>query len=535
MTAATWPLSRHNGMKTEEGVLTDISAQAESLSSDSANELRANTTRGALISVASQAVNFVLRTGSMVVLARLVTPKDFGIVAMATAATGLLALFKDAGLGMAMVQRTVITEAQSSGLFWVNLGVGTGLAALCALLAPLFVSFYSTPSLFWITVALGLSFFFNGAAAQHSAILQRSMRFGAMAVIDIAALLVSILLGIGMALAGRGYWALVVMSVSQTAIYAVGCWLAAGWVPGLPRQNSGIRSMIMFGGTVTLSNVLNYIACNTDKILLGRFWGAEALGIYGRAYTLSSVANANLYSAIGSVAFPALSRLQNDPVRFRSYFLKGYSIFLALVLPITVWCAIFADHIILVMLGPKWHEAATILLLLSPTIMAFGLINPFIWVMLAAGRALQCVKIALTITPLVVLGYSIGLHWGATGVAAGFSIAMSIAAVPMISQAKRGTLITAGDILKAVRAPVCAIAASAAVVLMSRRVLNGLQPVLFQLILETSILFGVHLIVLLFVLHQKPVYVGLLRQTRIWPFSKTPAEAASTYLEETRV
>ena len=515
-------------MNKEGRVLADRPVQTESNPGDPTNELRVSTTRGALISVTSQAVNFVLRTGSMMVLARLVTPKDFGLVGMATAATGLLALFKDAGLGMAMVQRRVITEAQSSTLFWVNIGVGTGLAALCALLAPLIVSFYGAPSLFWITVALGSSFFFNGAAAQHGAMLQRSMRFGAIAVIDIVALLVSIGLGIGMAVGGQGYWALVAMSVSQTAVYAGGSWLATGWVPSLPKQNSGIGSMLMFGGTVTLSNIINYIAYNTDKVLLGRFWGAEALGIYGRAYTLSSVANTNLYSAIGSVAFPALSRLQNDPSRFRSYFLKGYGIFLSLVLPITLWCAMFADEIILVMLGPKWREAAIIVLLLAPTIMAFGLINPFIWVMLAAGRAVRCVKIALTITPLVVLGYAIGLRWGPEGVAAGFSIAMSIAIVPMIFWAKQGTSITGEDVFKALTRPLLSIAVSAVVLLTTRRLLDQIEPVFLQLVAETIILFGVNLFVLLFVLHQKPVYMGLLRETRIWPFNKRQAEAAST-------
>lgn len=514
-------------MNHEMGVLPDNVAHTES-NGDPTTELRVSTTRGALFSITSQAVNFVLRTGSMVVLARLVTPKDFGLVGMATAATGILALFKDAGLGMAMVQRRVITPAQSSTLFWVNIGVGAGLAALCALLAPFFVTFYGAPSLFWITVALGLSFLFNGAAAQHGAMLQRSMRFGVMALIDIAALVLSIALGIGMAVAGQGYWALVVIAVSQTAFYAVGCWLAVGWAPGWPKRNSGIRSMLMFGGTVTLSNVINYVAYNTDKVLLGRFWGAEALGIYGRAYTLSSVANANLHSAIGSVAFPALSRLQNDPARFRSYFLKGYSIFLSLVLPITVWCALFAHDVILVILGPKWRDAAIIFLLLAPTIVAFGLIQPFIWVMLAAGRAVRCVKTALTIMPLVVLGYAIGLRWGPDGVAAGFSIAMSIAAVPIILWAKHGTSISSVDVLKAVTRPAVSIAVSAATVLASGRLLDRIEPVFFRLVFETGILFGVHLFVLLFVLHQKAVYMGLLRETRIWPFNKMPAEAVST-------
>jgi PST family polysaccharide transporter len=113
----------------------------------------------------------------MVVMARLLLPGDFGLVGMVTAFTGFLGLFRDAGLSMAMVQRESITEAQVSTLFWINAAVGGLLAILSTLLAPILVRFYGEPRLFLITVALGMAFLFNGVAAQHRAMLQRSMRF----------------------------------------------------------------------------------------------------------------------------------------------------------------------------------------------------------------------------------------------------------------------------------------------------------------------------------------------------------------------
>ncbi len=493
-----------------------------------ARDLRHSTTRGALASVAGQGATLVLRTGAMIIMARLLTPKDFGLVGMAAAATGLLNLIKDAGLGVAMVQRDVITDKQASALFWINLALGVGLFAVCIALAPAFVAFYGVPSLFWITVALGSGFIFNGAASQHRAFLQRHMRFGAMAMIDTIALIVSMVLAIGMALAGFRYWALVGMAVSQPAVAAVGAWVASRWIPDRPQRAPGIQSMLMFGGKVTLSNMIVYVAYNTDKVLLGRFWGAEALGIYGRAYTLSSVANENLFSAIGAVAFPALSRLQNDPVRFRSFFLKGYGLFLSLVMPITFWCALFPDDIIAVMLGPKWHEAARIFRWLAPTIMAFGLIHPFSWVMLATGRAGRAVRTALAVTPLLVFGYAIGLHWGPQGVAAGFSIAMAIAVAPVILWAKHGTLISAADVFKAAVRPLISVVMSAASMLLIWGLLGHIRHVLPRLASETIILFGVHLLVLLFVMNQKAVYVTLLRDSRLWPFYKSPPNPAWT-------
>lgn len=490
-------------------------------------DLKRHTARGALISVTAQAVNFVLRTGSLMVLARLLTPKDFGLVGMATAATGVLNIIKDAGLGWAMVQRETVTRAQASMLFWINAGLGAALTIVCAVLSPAIAAFYKAPALVWINLALGTSFFFNGVAAQHRAILQRNMRFGTLAVIDMTALAGSIVIAAVMAVSGWRYWALVAMSVSQMGFTAAGAWVAARWVPDWPQRNSRVGSMVMFGSTITISNMVSYLAFNMDKVLLGRFWGASALGIYGRAYTLSSVPNENLNSSIAAVAFPALSRLQNEPQRFKDYFLKGYGLFFSLVLPITVWCGLFADDIIGVMLGPKWHEAAIILRWLSPTIACLGLIQPFSWLILAMGKAGRSFGISLALAPVVILGYSIGLAWGPLGVAVGFSIALGLMVVPVIFWAKRGTLITGVDVLKAAGRPSGAILLASLGWLLCQSLTGRITQTILQLMMESAILFGFYMLVLVFGMRQKDVYMGLLRETRLWPSRKEPVQAAT--------
>ena len=143
--------------------------------------------------------------------------------------------------------------------------------------------------------------------------------------------------------------------------------------------------MMHFGGTITLNGLVVYIASNFEKVLLGRFWGADALGIYGRAYQLINIPTANLNSAAGEVAFSALSRLQDDPARLKSYFLKGYSVVLAMTMPMTVACALFADDMIFVFLGPKWKAAAAIFRFLAPTIMVFAIANPLSWLVMSLG------------------------------------------------------------------------------------------------------------------------------------------------------
>ena len=177
----------------------------------------------------------------MVIMARLLLPEDFGLVGMVTAFTGFLGLFRDAGLSMATVQRESITEAQLSTLFWINLAVGGLLALLSAALAPVLVSFYGEPRLFLIAIGLGAAFIFNGAAAQHRAMLQRNMRFAALAAIDIVALIIGIAAGVAVALAGGGYWGLVVMTVAPTGSECLRCVCRDAMDPGMARTKHGNR------------------------------------------------------------------------------------------------------------------------------------------------------------------------------------------------------------------------------------------------------------------------------------------------------
>ena len=505
---------------TEESVGGERHARGD-IDHAASRNLKKQVARGALISSVSQGATLIFRTGSMVVLARLLIPADFGLIGMVTAFTGFLGLFRDAGLSMATVQRDSVTYAQMSTLFWINLGVGGLLAGLAAVAAPLLAAFYGEPRLIWVTVALGLSFVFNGAAAQHRAMLQRGMRFASLITIDVVSLVLSTAAGIGMAVAGMGYWALVAMPLGQSVVSVFGTWTATQWIPGLPQRHSGIRSMLMYGGTVTVNSVVVYVAYNVDKVLLGKFCGAEALGIYGRAYQLINLPTENLNSTLGFVAFPALSRVQNDPVRLRSYFLKGYNLFLSVVMPITMGCALFAEDIIRVFLGAKWQEAAPIFRLMAPTILIFALINPLAWMLLASGRAKRSLKIAFLIAPIVILGYALGLRNGPHGVAAGFSIAMGLLDIPVILWSKHGTLITTKDILRCVMIPLVPIAAGGAATLAVRSFVNQLEPTFVRLVVESAILFGIYAVVILFIMKQKSIYADMLRETGLWPMKRS--------------
>ncbi len=477
-------------------------------------DLKRRAVRSGFARLCGQAINFALRIGSMVALARLLDPADFGLVAMVAVVTGIYGLFVTGGLSTATVQKAKITHEQISTLFWINLLIGMILTLLSVVIAPLLAAFYREPRLLWVTVAMGTGFLFNAAGVQHSALLERQLRYLALTVIDTVSQLVSIVVGIGMAIAGFGYWALVIASIVLPAISTGLKWVTTGWVPGMPCWDVGIRSMLRFGGTVTLNSVIAYISYNLEKVLLGRFWGPDALGIYGRAYQLINIPTENLNSAIGGIAFSALSRLQDDPIRLKTYFLKGYSLVVSLTIPISLFSALFADDIVLILLGPKWREAAIIFRLLTPTILIFGMINPFSWLLFAIGLQERSLAIALVIAPLVVAAYFIGLPYGPTGVAFAYSAAMTLWLVPHIVWCLCGTMISPRDLLLPLGRPFISGLVAAAFAVGVQFAFPQLESPFWRLAFGGAVMLGSYMGMLLFVMGQRMFYLELFKELR---------------------
>jgi O-antigen/teichoic acid export membrane protein len=474
-------------------------------------DLKGKAIHSGFVKAWSQAVMFIVRIGTLVVLARLLEPKDFGLVAMVTVITGIFQLFQDAGLSLATVQRPVITPEQISTLFWVNILVGVMLALLSIALAPLLVSFYHEPRLLWVTVLSAAGFLINAAGVQHGALLQRHMRFTSLALIEITSAVIGGVVGIGMALAGFGYWALLGLAIAPTATATTCLWLTTRWVPGPPRRGIGARSMIGFGGKVTLNGIIVYCSSNLDKVLLGRVWGAEALGIYGRAYQLINIPRENLNSAVGLVALSALSKLQDDPRRFKNYFLTGYSLVLTLVLPVTLASALFANEIVLVVLGPAWKEAAVILRLLTPTVLIFGIINPLRWLLFALGHVGKSVRIVFVLGCLVTVSYFIGLPYGPRGVAFAYSTAMTIWIIPHMSWTVRDTMISMSDLFRVASRPLVAALAAGGFAFGLVHLFGASFPDFGRLLLGVLSLSCVYAAILLFVMKQKAFYWELIR------------------------
>jgi len=481
------------------------------LRGDTVKDLKQRVIRGGLAKIVSQASSLLLRTGSLMIMARLLAPKDFGLVGMVTAMIGIFSVFRDFGLSAAVIQRSTITREQSSTLFWINLLVGTFLTLITLAMAPFVAAFYHEQRLIAVTAVLALAFLFNAAGVQHSAQLERQMRFVALSTVDLCSLLVSITIGITMALHGFGYWSLVATPAISPLVYTISVWLISGWIPGKPRRDAEVSSMLRFGGTLTLNGLIFYFASNFDKVLLGRFWGVTALGIYGRAYQLINIPTDNLNSAVGGVAFAALSRLQGEPRRFRSYFLTGYSLVLSLTVPITFACCLFAPDMIRVFLGRQWGSAAPVFRLLAPTTLGFALLSPLGGLLASCGRVARNLWIILVLSPLLISGYAIGLHWGPKGVACAYSTVIMLAVIPLLAWGSHGTPVSLRDILVTVRRPLLSGVVAAGVAFGLQFYYGHLLSPLPRLALGVTILCVVYLLMLMYVMKQKELYMEIIR------------------------
>jgi O-antigen/teichoic acid export membrane protein len=383
-------------------------------------DLKGRSIRGGAVTLTGQGCRFALQTGSIVILARLLTPGDFGLIAMVTAITGFIASFKDAGLSMATVQREKIDHAQVSTLFWINVVLSTAMMV------------------------------------QHQALLRRQLRFRALVAIDIASRVVGIAVAIVAAAWGAGCWALVLMAAVTALGNAAGVWIACDWRPGLPRRGCGVRSMLAFGGNLTVSHVVNNGARNLDNVLIGSVWGASLLGAYSKAYQLLLLPFQQFASPVTAVALPVLSRLQGDPQRFRRYFRGGIMLLTALGMPLVAFAFVTAHDLTLLVLGDQWTAAAPIFMALAPAafVETFNVANG--WAFIPMGRTDRYLRCVVASSVVIMAAFAIGLPWGAIGVACGYSAARVGLRLPQAVYAFHGTPLTLGDLGAAVWRPAAA-------------------------------------------------------------------------------
>lgn len=417
--------------------------------------LGSRTAKGGIVVFVSQLIKFLSQMGSQVVLARLLLPADFGLIAMVAAFSGFLFLFQDMGLTIATVQRKEISHKQVSMLFWINMLVGFTIMSVFAGISPLIAWLYSEPELIGITLAMSLTFPLAGLSAQHFAIMRRQMRYRAIASIEIAAMAGAAIVAIVLAWLGFGYWALVGMMLSQPGIKTVLAWVFSPWLPGFFIRVDDMGGLLKFGGNITASNVFSYFTRNADNIMLGAVWGPATLGFYSRAYSMLLLPMKQINAPIASVAMPSLSRLQDEPDRFESFYCRMLQVAAYISMPIVMLLIILSEEAVLVLLGEDWMKSVPIFRALS--ILAFfqTVQNSTGWVMLAYDRTGRMFKWGFVQGSFAVMAFAIGLNWGGYGVAVAAAICGTTLVLPALLYAYHDTPVRIGSVLKVLIRPLC--------------------------------------------------------------------------------
>jgi O-antigen/teichoic acid export membrane protein len=394
------------------------------------HELRRLAVRGAAATLSAAALSLGLRVVGTVVLARLLTPGDFGLVTMVTTFSLFAASFGLNGFTEAVIQFEELDHYTASNLFWLNSGVGLVLAIAFAAAGSLLARFYGNPLVASVATCLSVGIFISVASVLHLALLKRAMRFSALSVNDVVGLGVYTAVGALLALAGWGYWALVVAVVAQAFSLMIGAWWLCPWVPSLPRRTGKTGAMVRFAAKVYGQFTVRYSTQNIDNLLVGWRFNAAALGFYKRAYDLFALAASQLTAPLSNVALASLSRLNEDHVRFRRYLASSLGMVAFAGMAMSADLTLVGKDVVRLVLGAKWSESGKIFELFGPGIGVMLIYNTIGWVHLSIGKPGRWLRWCLVELATTASLFLAALPWGPAGVAAAWSISYWILLVP---------------------------------------------------------------------------------------------------------
>jgi PST family polysaccharide transporter len=394
------------------------------------SELRRLAVRGAAVTISASGLVLAAQVISTVILARLMMPADFGVVAMATTFSLLLVNFGLNGFTEAVIQFEEIDRYTVSNLFWINSGAGLVLAIAFAASGSLLARFFRDPLVAVIAIGLSVGIFISSASAVHLALLKRAIRFGGTSTNEVVGRVVNTAVSILLALKGWGYWALVAGIVAQQSSLTIGAWWLCRWVPSSPRRTGKTGAMVRFAAKVYGQFILRYSTQNIDNLLVGCQFNAVALGFYKKAYDLFALSASQLTAPLNNVALATLSRLNQDSARFRRYLANSLGIIAFVGMAASADLTLVGRDVVRLVLGAKWAESGRIFELFGPGIGVMLLCTTVGWIHLSVGRPERWFRWSLVELALTVSLFLAALPWGPAGIAAAWSLSYWILLIP---------------------------------------------------------------------------------------------------------
>ena len=458
-----------------------------------------------LAKASMQGMLFIL----MVVLARLLTPEDFGIVGMAAIVTVAISMVNDRGLGTAIIQKNNLSQGHLASVFWGGLLFAFLLCLVTVLASYPLAIFFKNPLVQPVIGVQAIGFVIGSLGIVQKSILTKNLEFKKLAIMEVASVMASGIVSIGLALMRFGVWSLVFGALVRDAVGVILVWIYCDWRPRFFYSWKQFKELFAFSANVLGNDVASYAVMNMDIIIIGRMLGSEALGYYSLALNLVKMPVTRLSAVVSKVAFPAFSAIQDDLVKLQKGYLKASALLSIIIFPLLIGLALFAREFITIFMGPKWMNMAMPLVILVPLGLAksVGVIR---WpVLLALGR--PDVELKWNIAYVLPLAGAIylGALMGLEGAAAGVSMLL-VATFPIIQHiSDRIFSLADRRFYRSIRP---AAMAGAAMVLSTLLVKSFLLPALHLnvvLLFAVGILFGAGVYILVLRLAARPLLLEL--------------------------
>jgi len=388
--------------------------------------LRAQVLSGVIWKIVSQTFRQGSRLIVALILARLLTPDQFGVAAEVLVVSSLVIVFADLAFGAALIQRKEISELDKNTAFWACTVFGLFFTALGFASAGWLADFYHEPQVEPLFRVLSFIFLTTSMSTVQESLLNREMSFKVLETRMMIATVGGAAIGITSAAMGGGAWAIILQALSLSIFSTLMLWVMSPWRPRFQFSLASLKSMAGFSTYIFGHRLLYYLHRNSDNLLIGRFVGAAPLGAYAIAYNVILVPFSRVAAPIQDVIFPAFSRIQNDPQRIAIGWIRITRMVAAITVPSLVGLAIVADDFVNLVLGSKWHDATTVIQVLAWVGILQSLQSLNTGILEALGHARAIFRWTILFFALHITAFVVGLHWGIVGVAVGYSISTTI-------------------------------------------------------------------------------------------------------------
>ncbi len=389
-------------------------------------DIRSRVLRGLVWVAGAQVGLHVTRAVVAVIIARLLTPEEYGLAALAIIFSSLVMVFSDLALGAALIQRKTLTEKDKNTAFWITLGSGVAFTILGVLLAGPIAALYGEPEAKPLLVALSASFFVSAAGATQLTLMMRVMDFRRSELLGLAGSVGGAICGVVLAARGAGAWAIVMQQIAATALTTALVWWRSDWYPRFMFSRASLRDLGGFSIYMLGQRIVYYLQVNGDRFLIGRYLGTTALGTYAVAYNTMLVPASKIGGPLQRVFSPAFSRIQDDPERIAAAWARVVRVIGLVALPSLGGLVIVAPDFVPVVLGSQWKEAVPVVQILAwvGIVQAVQALNYD--VLMARDRTRTMFRFSLVLTACHLVAFGVGLQWGVVGVSVGYAISTTL-------------------------------------------------------------------------------------------------------------